>query len=673
MAVSPTKYRFLELIKEGDAVTRGSQVGEKIHHAIYRTIRRLSSLDNVKAGFAFTLDTPIPELEGMNLPRKALAAVLRNLIDDRLVTQLFQIGTRGNGQLEAASCYISLPPEDTVTPNQVYYEVILRSVKNIEEVAKALPVYSKDEIRADLETDFKSRAVPPIEKLGKTLLDPIRLIVPGLFDFVPDADMLRYGRGDLKEELLRRHLFIDLFEYGMMPLKEDEILPRFEVSGDFLNSRLVPHYRDRPNLKPEMETIYMEESAYYLDPFAARNPSFLVKKATAMKKNLLGQNQEDRIRFPGMLAIEQILQLAPFVESTYKDMDRKEIQESLNEFQRRINEIFPEDWQDLALYLDDEDREEIHPEVLKSLLSSRDIMNINWETGKGTILVLAKKDRIVFENLVTGMIASHNVETWQILALKFMIEKYETDFPNLFKDAAFRNSYGRLLRKVYLRYIGFFHRILIHIGLTLFQDRAFQKAKGKILEEQGLLALRNTEKREQATQARMRERRERLARARDLGAISRVNEKIDLAFRDGRLPTLTRLWSDGKDMELPALRDFLKKASFQTIPLETKADDGKEDYVLLYPMDHNWRVRAGRLMRVLDSWEAKQSQDADPDRRGFFDMLPRLKRFLTDRGAGNVAHGRRGGQLRQEGEDPYERFNKELKKVKSEEDRELDI
>jgi hypothetical protein len=650
MAAQAAKYRFLELVREADAITRGSQVGEKNHHTVYRLIRRLSSIDLIRSGQIYTMDTPVPELQAANLTRKNLSAILKNLIDDHLIAQLFLVRAGKNTVFEAVSCYIALPPDELLSPNQLYYEMILKSVANIEEIIRSLPVYGHEEIEKDLEIDFAARGAPPTDKLAHTILDPVRIIVPGIFDFVPDADLLRFGKNDLKEELIRRQLFVELFEYGMMPLKKEEIVVRFEVSADFLANRLIPHYRDRQNLKAELEPINVEESAYYLDPFAPRNADFIARKAAAMKKNLIGQSQGDRVRFPGLLAVEQILQLTPFMAELYREQDRREIQEGLKEFLTRLRAIDTQSWQDMALYLSEDEVDEIHPDILKQLLSAKEVMNSTWETAKGTMLILARKDRQIFEGIVKGMAVAQDMENWHVLALKFMIEKYESEFPNLFQDADFRTLYGKLLRKVYLRYIPFFQRILIYLGIRIFQDKAFQRAKERIMEEQNRLALENKERKEVQMQKRLMERRERMAKAQDLGAVMRIIEKVDACFRNGELPSASRIAKESS-MEPEQLLDFLKKNSFQILQVE-----GSEDSIVLYPLDQNWRVRSARLLRLLDSWKEKQSSDTDPDRALFYRSLPRIRRLLLDRRASTPK--------KKDAEDPYEKFSQELKKYK---------
>ncbi len=661
MAIQTAKYKFLNLVRESDAIMRGSQVGEKNHHAVYRLIRRLSSIDMIRAGQVYTLETPIAELSSANLTRKSISGILKNLIDDALIAQLFLIRRGKSAILEVVSTYIALPTDDLVSPGQLYFEMILKSVANIEEVIQQLPIYKQAELRADLEADFNARGAPPFDKLGRTILDPVRIIVPGAFDFVPDADLIRFGRADLKDELLRRQLFVELFEYGMMPVKKEEISPRFEVAGDFLVHRLIPHYRDRQNLKGELEAIYVEESAYYMDPFAPRSVDFTVRKATAMKKNLIGQSKDERVRFPGLLAVEQILQLAPFVQEEYREQDQRDIEEGLNDIMARLQSGDAQEWQEMVLYLDEDEVDEIHPDVLKQLLSARDVMNSSWETGKGTLLFLARKDREVFERLVNGMAASETVEHWHVLAMKFMIEKYEADFPNLFQDEGFRSMYGRLLRKVYLRYIPWYHRILIYLGIRFFQDKAFQTAKDRIMQEQKHLAVRNRQRKEEQMQKRLVERRDRLARARDLGAIMRINEKIENCFRNGELPTTSRLAKESSGMEPAELLDFLKRNSFQMLPI-----DGGDDSIVLYPLDQHWRVRSAKLIRVLDSWKEREAEDTDSGRIAFYKNLPRIRRLLLDRGV--------AGQKKNENVDPYERFSEELKKYKAQtKEEDLDV
>ena len=72
MAIQTAKYKFLELTNETEAITRGSQVGEKSHYVIYRLIRRLSSVDMIRTGQIYTLESTVPELTAANMTQKAI-------------------------------------------------------------------------------------------------------------------------------------------------------------------------------------------------------------------------------------------------------------------------------------------------------------------------------------------------------------------------------------------------------------------------------------------------------------------------------------------------------------------------------------------------------------------------------------------------------------------------
>jgi hypothetical protein len=170
------------------------------------------------------------------------------------------------------------------------------------------------------------------------------------------------------------------------------------------------------------------------------------------------------------------------------------------------------------------------------------------------------------------------------------------------------------------------------------------------MEEQNRLALENKERKEVQMQKRLMERRERMAKAQDLGAVMRIIEKVDACFRNGELPSASRIAKESS-MEPEQLLDFLKKNSFQILQVE-----GSEDSIVLYPLDQNWRVRSARLLRLLDSWKEKQSSDTDPDRALFYRSLPRIRRLLLDRRASTPK--------KKDAEDPYEKFSQELKKYK---------
>ena len=43
-------YAFLELLKEQEAMARGANLGDKIHHAVYKTIKTSSTVDAISDG-----------------------------------------------------------------------------------------------------------------------------------------------------------------------------------------------------------------------------------------------------------------------------------------------------------------------------------------------------------------------------------------------------------------------------------------------------------------------------------------------------------------------------------------------------------------------------------------------------------------------------------------------
>jgi hypothetical protein len=83
--------------------------------------------------------------------------------------------------------------------------------------------------------------------------------------------------------------------------------------------------------------------------------------------------------------------------------------------------------------------------------------------------------------------------------------------------------------------------------------------------------------------------------------------------------------------------------------------DGKDspDDILVYPMNHEWRVRAARLRRALDRIMAKYPEGMQSDEsRTMHERIRKLTRFLSRKEKEIPALDR---------EDPYRKFEKALK------------
>lgn len=607
---SSNRAGFLELLKESEALARGANLTEKIHHAVYRSIKSHSSIEQIRNGHIFNLDTPIPELQAATTSRKDVMDVLQRLISDQLIAQVFLLRFHlETGEIRLRPGYIAHTGDDRVGPVQLFNETIFTSATEVESLIDSRPVLTAQMIRKDLETDFKSQNMPDPSTL-KILIDPLKVLQPAAFDLVPPADLLREGRTMLREELTKRGLVIDLINYGFLPVRDHEILTVFETASDFMVQKLIPTHKSKGNLKAEIESINQQQAAHTVEVNEANTSSFTAQKAAAIKKTILSQpNRSGGSRFSGSLAIEIILQLSSKADSQYSAQWDSDINQIYADF---VEPILAEEalWFDMVRFVTEEERMDIPSRAWNKIVTDTSLLYSTWQTVDGTVHVLARKDVNAIKSLLSGMLELGSDEQWKILAIRFLIEQYESVMPELFESSETIALYGKLLRRVYMQYIPWYIRLLMFFGLKSIQDYAFKNAKDIIFKQQEQLETVNSEQKQQLEKKRLNEKKRRLEAAHDLQVINRIVEKIDHAFQEGRtIPLAGDIRQEFSDMQGPDFYAFLDKHNFQLI--SKPGSQGPQDSILLYPVDHNWRVRVSRLRRRLEELLSSDQTPAD--------------------------------------------------------------
>jgi hypothetical protein len=637
---------FLNLIKESDAAIRGSQVTEKIHHSIYKKIQSVSNINSIRSGNVYTLNVPIKELEILDLPRNSYLSALKNLIRDKLITQLcIFFFVEETKEFKIQSCYISLPTSDDITTQQLYFEVIQYSIKNIKKFIDSKPKITKQDLLKDFEFDLKSLHKPHIEKLPNTLFDPTYYIVPSIFDINPEPEVLATIKKDLRNELVRQKILIELFEYGLMQIREDEILIRYESADEFMRTKVIPKYKNDPNLKTELDAIFLEESAYYIEPFVPKTSEHSKKIAESLKKNITSKS--NTIRFPGMLPVEIIRSLSDFVNDFYSNQYKNELYQLIQYYLDKLKFLANQSLEEVVLYLSQEELEQINPKVIDALKNSLEVMYLKWNIKDDVIHIFAYKEKEIFHKIVSELLEKPIIEHWKVLALKFLIEQYENEYPNLFDDPTFKEAYGKLLRKVYINYMPWYFKIIILINFPFFQDIAFRHAKEKITKEQQILEQRNNALLEEKKLLQIQEKKEKLAKAKEINTLVRIMNQVEQYFTQGKIPYIKKIIEELPGWEEKEFIDYLKKQNFVLFPL-------KEDKVILYPQNFNWKIYATRIQQILNQQLQNKNFEIEKNKIEF----TKIRSFIDTKLKGNFSNNTTN-------EDPYEKLGKMIEKEKA--------
>jgi len=617
------KYPFLDLLTESDAMARGANLNDKVTHTVYRTIRSHSSTESIKAGKIFTLDTFVPDI--LNLTKRDLVNVVNRLISDKLVVELFFLDyDSGTRRMLLHPCFLTLPSEKDLM-NATFSAIIRHSLQAIDQLLEGWPAFQADAFRKDLEKDFTSVQIPRASELTATTIDPFVEVHAGNFEINPLPEMLKGTIKDIKEELLRSGRVVDLNDFGLLPIRDEDLIDRFESAATFLESRVIPRYKSKGNLKGELERIYLAEMDYLADEKVAPTIEFRQERADALKKIMRQQPRQEQERgvvFPGSLAVEIVLATAPGAERLYARGWEAECEKMVQEF---IEKMTRRDaiWADYIQTYDYAERFRYPEEVWRKIISHMSLLYSSFERsgGAGRTHVFVRRDLQALRALVAGMVDIPLQNTWKILALKFVMEEHESECRELFDDSEFIRSYGKILRRAYIDYIPWYYRIFILLGLTWFQDPAFKIAKSRVGQEQKLLASRNQELIEQAEKNREEERRIHRIRIKDRADSNRIIEKLDLFYHDQLyIPIVADLERAFGDEKIN-LAEVLSRQRFQLIGSGSEA-------LVLYPVDQEWRSRAARLERSFEKMKEKYELQSGEAATSQLERMEQLRRQI---------------------------------------------
>jgi hypothetical protein len=155
------RYPFLETISEPEALARGANLAERVMHGVLKTIKQHSSMENAANRNLFQLNSPIPDLQ--NLTKKDLIICIKKLMGEQLVCQIFlMVYNPDKHEVKPLPCFISRPPDERHTTDQLYAETNFQSILALEEMADRASDPTPDDLIREFEADLNSeKYLPP--------------------------------------------------------------------------------------------------------------------------------------------------------------------------------------------------------------------------------------------------------------------------------------------------------------------------------------------------------------------------------------------------------------------------------------------------------------------------------------------------------------------------------
>ncbi len=643
------QYPFLDLLTESKASMKGANLADKNAYALYHAVQKNSTIYHASQNALFNISMPVDGL--LDTAKERIVSMLKKLSDDQLIAQIFHLEYRGN-KLRLIPCYLALTSADQ--PLSIYQAAMRVCVANVDAMLQSASNFDTDILRETLIADALAVEVDP-QNYKQILFDPFENIQAENFDFPPAPQLIATSIAEIQNGMVQNDKIINIPHYGHISIRKGEILDKLEVAETVLKTKIVDHYQKKSlTLQSILNEIFLEESVYEMDPFAPETSEFSVRLAKALKDHINSRKNFQDGKYPGALAIEIIIGLGPKVKGVYEDKRREE---NIQEYTQIRDQLLRSKvrWSDMVFFMREEQKELLHPETWTYLEEDRKLAYAKWELPGETIWIFTQRNIDSIVEIVEQMSRKEDVESWQALALRHLLELYENELYGLFDRPELLSSYGKLLRKVYMYYMPWYFRILLLMRIEWWLDRSYQTAKIKITREQQAHALQNEKRRHNQKIQQNKARSTSLRQLRSLSLLNRMLTKLDFFyFQKKWIPTIDDVITSMEGHEAQNLVDCIKKEKFFTIaPL--KSDANWQHSILLYPKNKNWPIYAARLKKLLET-DMSDSEQLDSEQAM---RHKRLSRFLRYEGAAPPAEINTKAANQEEG-DPYLRFEAAL-------------
>lgn len=649
-------YTFLQIVPEGVAVSQGASLSDKTIHTIYKTIQKLSTLNSVRANQLFTLETVVPGT--LNLSKIEIKNALRRLLDYGLIAQIFRLNlSPGSSQITLVPCFISSSPEEGEDKAlRLFHAVKTQTASLIEAYLDSLPPIAVETIKRDMETDINSSVPLRAEDIPGSVVNIFSVVDKKNFEIVPPRELLHETVRELTLELVEHGKVKELENYGLLAIRKNEIINRFQAADEFILKKVIPRYKDKGNLKRELSRISTEESLNKLsspDDYAWK---FAVQRAAAIKEAVQNSSLADsNLRYPGALAVETVLKLGDLADGQFAELRQKRNAEMVQEFKDQL-ETSSLDGHPGICFVERGDISKFPAEVWQSLLRDTSMRNGEWHLRKSTHTVFIFSNLDSLRQLVKVLSYLSSADSWKILAFDFIFtrEISSSPFKELFNDASFEEEYNNLIQKAALEYMPWYFRIFALLGLNIFRSMALEIAHNKLHYEQSLLKIKNRDRYESLDKKEREERREKMDQLKKMAGIMQIIEILDRFYMNEKnVPTIKLVRRKMPDIEQEEFDKLIREGNFQILP------GGKEEdpinRILLYPVDYAWAVKRNKLRKVLDEILGGTTQTLSNEETNNVDAARRVQKYIEKK----KSIGRK--EVEPDG-DPYQEFAVELHK-----------
>ncbi len=582
---------FLNLLTGTEAMSKGSIIVDKVGHALYRTILKQSTIQQANQNNLFTAGETAEGL--FNSPREKIVRILARLVEEKLACQIFRLDYI-EGELKLIPCYLAQSPVDA--PISIYQAALRICVANIKAMIDAMPLVQRDHVDQILKADIEGQKFN-LQLYPGFIINPFIAIVASAFDLPPHPRLVSASISILRKELIDNKILSPIPKYGFMPIRNEETVDRFLAAEHVLKNIITEKYsKDNAVIKNICNEIDLKYSIYQMDTFNPYTTKFTQELAKGLKKELGKKAKADT--YHGHFTIESILSFGEKAEQLIQEQVK---QENIQEYKRLRNQLFENTSQleKLLMFMDEEEQNATHPEVLGLMDKDSSLACVRWELKKKSILLFMRKDQGVFIDVVRKLEKYKSLPIWQVLAFRSLIDKYDEEIKSIFDNPDFLEPYGRILRRVYTNYIPWYHRLLWYLNIEWFIDYCFQKAKLAVQEEQTYVRSENQAIHEMKKKQTNDVKKSTLKKIGDLFLLNEILSLMDTFYFEKKyVPTIQDLQSSMRDKGVSDIAECIRKKKFQIVS-PPQVGLGWEKSIVLHPKDSSWATKQLQVKKVV--------------------------------------------------------------------------
>ncbi|MCB1191101.1 MAG: hypothetical protein H7A23_11715 [Leptospiraceae bacterium] len=599
----------IHVLKEKDAVLMGIHLNNKHQIELLKTIRNFSTLSNAAQGHLYSANEMYHSSQ--QLDYETIVVTLNQLVSYQLISQAFAFKyDQSKHKLSVVSFFISHPVEEKKeTLEKVFEEMMFYSYCSIREWFYNSSNLQEEEIYSILLAQFSNSNQNQPDGI-KNIFSPLREIelVPKEVNY--KEEIISYTHDELIKLLVENKLGIEIAGYGVLLLKEPDVVTYFETTYNFISDKVIPAYKSDLSLKRQLDKIDYEENVYNItESFPIKTGRFCIQKAKAIK-DYKSFEEGELIEYPGSLAIESILGIEGLVETRYKSLWREDCNKKKRDFKKKILSSTI-NWVNLISFITQEESMKFHPEIWSDLVRDRDLIYSKWQLPYTTIHIFVGRDFNICRLIVKGLVGVETSQLWKAQSFINLLEENKAHYRPILRDSEFSMDYMNLLKRVYIPFLPWYYRILFFFSFMTLQDTHIDRAKKKLLGLQSIYRRNNVKNLQDLLKKIEEEKVEKLSQFKSNTIEKSLMDILDkFYFDEGQIPTFKEVLEYFPDFSEREFLQAINQKHFKVVTLHLKKTK-EEVKVILYPQNSQWTEKKKRLKTRLNEILEEQTKQLE--------------------------------------------------------------